>query len=319
MDESLASVAVDFSGRPYAVIQAEWRTPAVGGLPVTLFPHFLESFAAQARCNLHVRAWYGRDDHHQAEAHLQGAGRALSRRRGARSAPGGQGAFQQGSPMSEKFDALLIDAGTGNLHSVHNALRSLGFAIRVTSRPEDLAQPGRVILPGVGAFGRFMDGLRGAGLDEPLRAAVQRGDPLLGICVGMQALFEIGEEMGEHPGLGLLPGRVVHFPATGRAQGARTPAGTSSGSGTRIAALCTAFRPVLTPISTIPITAPPPTRRMCWLEPITARSSPAPSSAAHCTRVQFHPEKSQRVGLRHLEEFYGNKCEMSRIHRLPRH
>lgn len=78
MDECLASVAVDFSGRPYAVTQAEWRTPAVGGLPVTLFPHFLESFAAQARCTLHVRAWYGRDDHHQAEAIFKALGRALS-------------------------------------------------------------------------------------------------------------------------------------------------------------------------------------------------------------------------------------------------
>ncbi len=77
MDECLASVAVDFSGRPYAVIQADWRTPAVGGLAVTLFPHFLESFAAQARCTLHVRAWYGRDDHHQAEAIFKALGRAL--------------------------------------------------------------------------------------------------------------------------------------------------------------------------------------------------------------------------------------------------
>jgi histidinol-phosphate aminotransferase len=78
MDECLASVAVDFSGRPYAVTQAGWRTPSVGGLPVTLFPHFLESFAAQARCTLHARAWYGRDDHHQAEAIFKALGRALS-------------------------------------------------------------------------------------------------------------------------------------------------------------------------------------------------------------------------------------------------
>lgn len=78
MDECLASVAVDFSGRPYVVTQAEWRTPAVGGLPVTLFPHFLESFAVQARCTLHVRAFYGRDDHHQVEAIFKALGRALS-------------------------------------------------------------------------------------------------------------------------------------------------------------------------------------------------------------------------------------------------
>ena len=78
MDECLASAAVDFSGRPYAVIQAKWRTPAVGGLPVTLFAHFLESFAIQARCTLHVRVFYGRDDHHQAEAIFKALARALS-------------------------------------------------------------------------------------------------------------------------------------------------------------------------------------------------------------------------------------------------
>jgi imidazoleglycerol-phosphate dehydratase len=77
MDECLASAAVDFSGRPYAVIQAEWRTNSVGGLPVTLFAHFLESFAVQARCTLHVRAFYGRDDHHQVEAIFKALARAL--------------------------------------------------------------------------------------------------------------------------------------------------------------------------------------------------------------------------------------------------
>ena len=77
MDESLAWAAVDFSGRPYAVIQTNWQSPAVGGLPVSLFAHFLESFALQARCSLHVRSIYGRDDHHQAEAIFKALARAL--------------------------------------------------------------------------------------------------------------------------------------------------------------------------------------------------------------------------------------------------
>jgi imidazoleglycerol-phosphate dehydratase len=77
MDESLAFVAVDLSGRPYAVIQAEWHAPTVGGIPTSLFNHFLESFASQARCNLHARVLYGRDDHHQAEALFKALGRAL--------------------------------------------------------------------------------------------------------------------------------------------------------------------------------------------------------------------------------------------------
>ena len=77
MDESLAFVCVDLSGRPYSVIQAEWHNPEVGGIPTSLFPHFLESFAITARCNLHARMLYGRDDHHQAEALFKALGRAL--------------------------------------------------------------------------------------------------------------------------------------------------------------------------------------------------------------------------------------------------
>jgi imidazoleglycerol-phosphate dehydratase len=77
MDESLAFVSLDLSGRPYAVVQAEWHAPTVGGLPTSLMPHFLESMAVTARMNLHARVLYGRDDHHQAEALFKALGRAL--------------------------------------------------------------------------------------------------------------------------------------------------------------------------------------------------------------------------------------------------
>ena len=77
MDETLAFVAIDFSGRPYAVVQAEWVTPSVGGIATTLFGHFIESFAVQAGCNLHARVLYGRDDHHKAEALFKALARAL--------------------------------------------------------------------------------------------------------------------------------------------------------------------------------------------------------------------------------------------------
>ena len=78
MDETLAHVAIDLSGRPYAVIQAEWHTPYVGNIPTTLLPHFFESFAVTSRCNLHARVLYGRDDHHQAEALFKAWARALA-------------------------------------------------------------------------------------------------------------------------------------------------------------------------------------------------------------------------------------------------
>jgi imidazoleglycerol-phosphate dehydratase len=77
MDEALAFVAVDLSGRPYAVAEMVWAGPTVGGLPVTLIPHFFESFAVTARANVHARVLYGRDDHHKAEALFKALGRAL--------------------------------------------------------------------------------------------------------------------------------------------------------------------------------------------------------------------------------------------------
>ncbi|MDT8898434.1 imidazoleglycerol-phosphate dehydratase HisB [Thermanaerothrix sp. 4228-RoL] len=77
LDESLARVVVDFSGRPYAVVQVRWHAPLLGNIPTSLFAHFLESFAQRARCALHARVFYGRDDHHQAEALFKALGRAL--------------------------------------------------------------------------------------------------------------------------------------------------------------------------------------------------------------------------------------------------
>jgi len=77
MDEALASVVVDLSGRPYAVIEVAWTGSAVGGIPVTLIPHFIESFATTAHANVHARVLYGRDDHHKAEALFKALGRAL--------------------------------------------------------------------------------------------------------------------------------------------------------------------------------------------------------------------------------------------------
>lgn len=77
MDESLAFVALDLSGRPYSVIEAEWGSAPVGQIATSLFPHFLESFAITAKCNLHARVLYGRDDHHKAEALFKALARAL--------------------------------------------------------------------------------------------------------------------------------------------------------------------------------------------------------------------------------------------------
>jgi glutamine amidotransferase len=108
-------------------------------------------------------------------------------------------------------DVILIDAGTGNLRSVQKALETVGAHVERTDDPQKVVSGKRVVLPGVGAFGDFMSGLRSRGLEDAVKELAGRGIPLLGICVGMQALFDVGEEMGEHAGLGLLHGKVVRF------------------------------------------------------------------------------------------------------------
>ncbi len=105
----------------------------------------------------------------------------------------------------------LIDYGAGNVRSVEKALRAVGGAVDVTRDPATVLAAEKVVLPGVGAFGDCVAALHRLELVAPIREVVARGTPFLGICVGMQVLFEEGEEMGRHAGLGLLPGRVVRF------------------------------------------------------------------------------------------------------------
>lgn len=107
----------------------------------------------------------------------------------------------------------VIDYGVGNLRNVYKALEATGAPARVITEPEAMRGASGIVLPGVGAFGDAAGNLAAAGFEGPLREAVAGGTPLLGICVGMQLLFEESEEMGRYAGLGLLPGRVVRFPA----------------------------------------------------------------------------------------------------------
>ena len=109
-------------------------------------------------------------------------------------------------------NTLIVNAGTGNLQSVANTLKKIGCTAKITASPEEIKQAERIILPGVGAFGEFMNGLRQQALIQPLLSFIQSGKPLLGICVGMQALFDLSEEMGSHEGLGIVSGKVIRFP-----------------------------------------------------------------------------------------------------------
>lgn len=105
----------------------------------------------------------------------------------------------------------VLDYKAGNVRSVLRALAGLGHEAVFTADPAEVARADRVIFPGVGAAGSCMENLCAAGLDDALRAVVAAGRPLLGICVGMQLLFEHSDEDGGVPCLGILPGRVVRF------------------------------------------------------------------------------------------------------------
>ena len=109
----------------------------------------------------------------------------------------------------------VVDYGRGNLYSIEQALRKLGCDVEVTGDPAAILAAERVILPGVGAFGDGMEGLRSRGLVAPLKRFSETGRPLLGICLGMQLLLEESSEFGRHEGLGLVPGRVSLFARTG--------------------------------------------------------------------------------------------------------
>ena len=103
----------------------------------------------------------------------------------------------------------VIDYGVGNLFSLRRSLEAVGAEAAVTADPAAIVRADRLILPGVGAFGDAAEKLRTAGLDEVLRVEAAGGKYILGICLGMQLLFDRSFEFGEHAGLGLIPGDVV--------------------------------------------------------------------------------------------------------------
>lgn len=119
------------------------------------------------------------------------------------------------------MDVAIIDYGVGNLRSVEKAFAASGCAAVISSDRELLHRAPRLVLPGVGAFGACMSALREHDFESLVRERVAAGVPLLGVCVGMQMLFESSEEFGEHEGLGLLHGSVrrfregLHVPQTG--------------------------------------------------------------------------------------------------------
>ena len=105
----------------------------------------------------------------------------------------------------------IVDYNMGNLASVFNACKLIGVDAHIVSNPDELNNYGRVILPGVGAFGDAMGHLESTGMKKAVLDFAASGKPIIGICLGMQLLFESSEEFGDHKGLGLIPGKVIAF------------------------------------------------------------------------------------------------------------
>lgn len=213
--------------------------------------------------------------------------------------------------MSDQNSVLVLDYGVGNMLSVRRALESCGAAVEMTDQPAALRDARRVVLPGVGSFGDCMTELAARGLTDAILEYVDSGRPLLGICVGMQMLFEVGEEFGDTPGLGILGGRVVRIPAEGRDGGPHKvphigwnalvpPAGDVSWSGT----VLDAVEPGQTAYFVHSFTAQPTDDavRLADADYDGVRISAA-VRRDNVSGVQFHPEKSGRNGLSILRTF----------------
>ena len=220
----------------------------------------------------------------------------------------------------------IIDYGIGNLRSIEKAFQAVGADVIRTDRPEVIVRAERVVLPGVGAFGACADEIRRRGLEEPVREVIAAGKPFMGVCVGMQLLFEESDEMGRHAGLGILPGRIVHFRAAPATHPVDEPQSVSLGDAG--AWDHDAARPLKVPHmgwNTIRIERPSalldgieqgaffyfvhsyharPDEPSDVLASTTYGAEfPAIVHRNNVYGVQFHPEKSQKNGLRLLRNF----------------
>jgi glutamine amidotransferase len=201
----------------------------------------------------------------------------------------------------------IVDYGVGNLRSAAKALERAGLDtgiatdVRVTSDAATLDRADGVVLPGVGAFGACMESLTASGLVPTVLRAVERGKPFLGICVGMQILFEESEEFGPIAGLGVLPGRVIRFrskdvkvPQIGWNSLRLTP-GVEAFDGVPDGAyfyFVHSYYPVPADPALVAATTTYGDEEFC-----------AAVARGNLIATQFHPEKSQKTGLRLLANF----------------
>ncbi|HEX8914433.1 MAG TPA: imidazole glycerol phosphate synthase subunit HisH [Humisphaera sp.] len=199
----------------------------------------------------------------------------------------------------------ILDYGMANLRSVQKGFEHVGHPAAIVSRPEEIARADKLVLPGVGAFQDAVATLRSHGFAEPIVEHINRGKPFLGICLGLQMLFDVGYEDGEHRGLGVLPGKCVRFDVDER-MGLKVPhMGWNQ----------------LTHVRPSPIMKDLPDAAGVYfvhsyhvvpgdasvVATTTDYGRPFVSSVwrDNVVATQFHPEKSQKVGLQILANFAG--------------
>jgi glutamine amidotransferase len=197
----------------------------------------------------------------------------------------------------------IIDYGMSNLRSVCHALQFLGADARIVDAPEMLQNARALVLPGDGAFGPAMANLRAFGWTEPLREAIARGVPFLGICLGMQLLFDSSEEMGEHRGLGILRGRVKHFPARA---GKIPQIGWNQVYARGASKFLAGVRDGAYAYFVHSYYCEPDDGRVVAAHTEYGIEYAAAVEQANVWGAQFHPEKSGAVGLRMLQNFLAN-------------
>jgi glutamine amidotransferase len=197
----------------------------------------------------------------------------------------------------------VIDYGASNIRSVANAFKFLGMDMTLATSPDEIRDAEKIILPGVGAFAPGMNNLRAGGFVEFLEERAAAGVPILGICLGMQFLLDASEEDGEHAGLGLIPGRCVRFdidekvPHMGWNQlhhADTHPLMAGIPSGQSYTYFVHSFHASHVPEGDI------------IAKTDYGYEYPSIIGRDNVMGVQFHPEKSQSVGLRLLKNF----CEM---------